>query len=59
MARTFNLGMGMTVIVAGEAAGAVTNWLDERLSGCQVVGEVVDHGRKVSHINPNISFDHY
>jgi len=49
----------MTVIVAGEAAGAVTNWLDERLSGCQVVGEVVDHGRKVSHINPNISFDHY
>jgi len=59
MARTFNLGMGMTVIVAGEAAGAVTNWLDERLSGCQVVGEVVDHGRKVTHINPNISFDHY
>jgi phosphoribosylformylglycinamidine cyclo-ligase len=59
MARTFNLGMGMVVIVANDATNAVTQWLDERLSGCQIVGDVVDHGHKVTHVNPNISFDHY
>jgi phosphoribosylformylglycinamidine cyclo-ligase len=59
MARTFNLGMGMVVIVDAAASDAVTNWLGNRMNGCQVVGEVVDHGRKVTHVNPNISFDHY
>ncbi len=59
MARTFNLGMGMVVIVDGTASEAVTTWLESRMSGCQIVGDVVDHGRKVTHINPNISFDHY
>ena len=59
MARTFNLGMGMVVIVSNDATNAVTQWLDERLSGCQIVGDVVDHGHKVTHVNPNISFEHY
>ena len=59
MARTFNLGMGMVVIVDVTASEAVTTWLESRMSGCQIVGDVVDHGRKVTHINPNISFDHY
>ncbi|MBC8437883.1 MAG: phosphoribosylformylglycinamidine cyclo-ligase [Euryarchaeota archaeon] len=59
MARTFNLGMGMVVVVDGEVAPAVNEWLHERLVGCQIVGEVVDQGRKVTHINSNISFDHY
>jgi phosphoribosylformylglycinamidine cyclo-ligase len=59
MARTFNLGMGMVVIVDDAASEAVTTWLESRMSGCQIVGDVVDHGRKVTHINPNISFDHY
>jgi hypothetical protein len=49
----------MVVIVANDATNAVTQWLDERLSGCQIVGDVVDHGHKVTHVNPNISFDHY
>ena len=59
MARTFNLGMGMVVIVDPRASDTVTSWLENRMAGCQIVGEVVDHGRKVTHINPNISFDHY
>ena len=59
MARTFNLGMGMVVIVDDAASEAVTAWLESRMSGCQIVGDVVNHGHKVTHINPNISFDHY
>lgn len=59
MARTFNLGMGMVVITDGSVAERVCDWLNERLEGCQVVGRVVDHGRVVTHVNPNIRFDQY
>ena len=37
----------------------ISNWLNERLPGCKVVGEVRDHGRRVTHINPEIEFDEY
>ena len=59
MARTFNLGMGMVIIVENNVANLVTKWLDDRLSGTKIVGEVVNHGRRVSHINSSIYFDHY
>lgn len=59
MARTFNLGMGMVVIVEAAAAPNVTTWMNEKLSGTKIVGEVVDNGHKVTHLNPNITFDHY
>ncbi len=59
MARTFNLGMGMVVITDCSVSQEVCGWLGQRLQGCQVVGKVVDHGHKVTHINENIVFDHY
>ena len=59
MARTFNLGMGMVLVVDSEHANAVCDWVASRLGGTQVVGEVRDHGHKVTHINPEIVFEHY
>ncbi len=59
MARTFNLGMGMVLVVDATHAGAVCDWVTSRLEGTQVVGEVRDHGHKVTHINPDIVFEHY
>jgi phosphoribosylformylglycinamidine cyclo-ligase len=59
MARTFNLGMGMVLVVAPECADSVVSWLNERMGGCAVVGEVREHGRRVTHIDERISFDHY
>ena len=59
MARTFNLGMGMVIIVENSVATMIEQWLDERLPGSQIVGEVTNEGRRVSHVNSSIYFDHY
>jgi len=59
MARTFNLGMGMVLVVDAAHAEAVCEWVATRLEGTQVVGEVRDHGHKVTHCNPEIVFEHY
>ena len=59
MARTFNLGMGMVLVVNSAHANAVCEWVASRLEGTQVVGEVRDHDHKVTHCNPEIVFEHY
>jgi phosphoribosylformylglycinamidine cyclo-ligase len=59
MARTFNLGMGMVLVVSSNSADSLLGWLTERLPGCAVVGEVRDHGRRVTHVDERIEFDHY
>ena len=59
MARTFNLGMGMVLVVDLTHARAVCDWVTSRLEGTQVVGEVRDHGHQVTHANPDIVFEHY
>jgi phosphoribosylformylglycinamidine cyclo-ligase len=59
MARTFNLGMGMVIVVEKSHASAVENWLGSRLDGTAAVGEVRDHGHRVTHVNPEIIFEHY
>ena len=59
MARTFNLGMGMVLVVDAMHANAIQEWVSARLSGTQTVGEVRDHGHKVTHVNPKIVFEHY
>ncbi len=59
MARTFNLGMGMVVIMDASAATAVEAWIAERMTGCQTVGLVEDNGHRVTHVNEQIHFDSY
>tara|TARA_B100001778_G_scaffold68110_1_gene53743 strand:- start:2798 stop:3922 length:1125 start_codon:yes stop_codon:yes gene_type:complete len=59
MARTFNLGMGMVLVVEATYAETVCEWVANRLLGTQIVGEVRDHGHRVTHVNPDIVFEHY
>ena len=59
MHQTFNMGMGMVVAVSATAAGRVAGWLEQRLSGSRVVGEVVEQGRVVTHAAPEVRFDRY
>jgi phosphoribosylformylglycinamidine cyclo-ligase len=59
MHRTFNMGMGMVVAVSAAAADPVAYWLEERLSGSRVVGEVVDQGRVVTHSDSGVRFVRY
>ncbi|MBK00696.1 MAG: phosphoribosylformylglycinamidine cyclo-ligase [Euryarchaeota archaeon] len=60
MARTFNMGMGLCVVVSKESANSILSWLeDSNISGCSIVGHVNDNGHRVTHINPDICFEHY
>ena len=59
MHRTFNMGMGMVLAVSEDAAEAVAQWLSERLPGTRRVGLVNDDGRRVTHADSSIVFEHY
>jgi phosphoribosylformylglycinamidine cyclo-ligase len=59
MHRTFNMGMGMTIAVSKDVAESVESWLSEKLPGSRRIGYIHDDGRKVTHANPEIVFEHY
>lgn len=58
MYRTFNMGMGMALVVDATVAPAVVEWLNERLPGCKVVGTVNESG-VVTHAVDGVTFDEY
>jgi phosphoribosylformylglycinamidine cyclo-ligase len=59
MHRTFNMGLGMVIAVSSGVAATVSDWLAERLPGSAIIGEVCDHGHKVTHVHPDVVFEHY
>ena len=59
MHRTFNMGMGMVLAVSEASAESVVQWLSERLPGTRRVGSVNDNGRRVTHPDPSVVFEHY
>ena len=59
MHRTFNMGMGMVLAVSQSVAGSVLEWLAERLPSTRRVGSVNNDGRKVTHADPSVVFEHY
>lgn len=58
MYRTFNMGMGMCIVIADHAKNAVQQWLADRLPGTKIVGEVTASG-KVTHRLDEVVFDRY
>jgi phosphoribosylformylglycinamidine cyclo-ligase len=59
MYRTFNMGTGMILAVAKEHAASILAWLEQRLPGTAVVGEVTNNGHRVSHALEGVEFTHY
>ena len=59
MHRTFNMGMGMTIVISKEKSSSVEKWLNERLPGTRRVGYVHDNKREVTHVDTEIVFSHY
>ena len=59
MHRTFNMGMGMTIVISKEKSSSVEKWLNERLPGTRRVGYVHDKKREVTHADSEIVFSHY
>jgi phosphoribosylformylglycinamidine cyclo-ligase len=58
MYRTFNMGMGMAIVVSAEDADALAVWLSSKMPGAQVVGFVNTSGT-VTHSLPDVIFDKY
>jgi phosphoribosylaminoimidazole (AIR) synthetase len=59
MHRTFNMGLGMVVAVSAAVAESVCDWLATRLAGTAIIGQVLDQGHKVTHVHPDVVFEHY
>ena len=59
MHRTFNMGCGMIIAVEKQYADQLCKWLKEKVDGCEIIGEVVDNGKRVTHSNQNIVYEHY
>ena len=53
------MGMGMVIAVSAESAQPVCEWLNERLPGSRLVGEVNSNARVVTHSDPEVVFSHY
>eukprot|EP00173_Palmaria_palmata_P002457 Plantae.Rhodophyta-Palmaria_palmata.ctg25911.p1 GENE.Plantae.Rhodophyta-Palmaria_palmata.ctg25911~~Plantae.Rhodophyta-Palmaria_palmata.ctg25911.p1 ORF type:complete len:143 (+),score=29.11 Plantae.Rhodophyta-Palmaria_palmata.ctg25911:2-430(+) len=59
MYRTFNMGMGMAVVVSAAMAEKAKSWLKERLPGSKIVGKVNGSG-KVTHTHfSDVVFEKY
>lgn len=59
MYRTFNMGMGMAIVVSADMAENAESWLKERLPGSKIVGRVNGSG-KVTHAQfPDVVFQKY
>ncbi|MGY8703299.1 MAG: AIR synthase-related protein, partial [Candidatus Poseidoniales archaeon] len=59
MYRTFNMGMGMVIAVSSDRAVDIVKWLNKKLLGCKIIGVVTNQGRKVTHVDPTVNFEHY
>ena len=59
MHRTFNMGMGMTIVISKDKSSSVEKWLNEKLPGTRTIGYVHDKKREVTHVDPEVIFSHY
>ena len=59
MYRTFNMGVGMILAVSDSVAEKISNWLVKRVPGTQIISEVKNQGRLVTHRLDNVRFDNY
>jgi len=59
MHRTFNMGMGMTLVVSRDMAISVEKWLRKRLPGTKCIGYVHNKKKEVTHVDEDITFSHY
>jgi len=59
MYRTFNMGIGMILAVSDNMAEIISEWISQWVPGTEIIGEVKNHGRLVTHHKDNVRFDNY
>jgi len=57
--RTFNMGLGMVLAVDREHAESILSFVQQFEATAAIIGHVNDHGHKVTHVNPEIFYEHY
>lgn len=59
MYRTFNMGMGMVLVVSKTAADRIVDWLKLQGTDAQIVGRVSQEGTYVLHTSTQSKYDAY
>ena len=59
MYRTFNMGMGMVLVVSKTAAVRIVDWLKLQGTDAQIVGRVSQEGTYVLHTSTQSKYDAY
>ena len=59
MHRTFNMGLGMVLAVDQEHAESILSFVQQFEATAAIIGHVNDHGHKVTHVNPEVFYEHY
>jgi phosphoribosylformylglycinamidine cyclo-ligase len=59
MYRTFNMGMGMVIVVSRIVAQDILEWLNSRGHHAQIVGTVHNQGKQVTHLPTGSTYDAY
>jgi len=59
MYRTFNMGTGMILAVSKKHADTICAWINERMTGTQIIGHVHNDGHNVTHAIEGVEFSHY
>lgn len=59
MYRTFNMGIGIIIAVSADKAEAICSWLQEKMAGVEIIGNVLENGHKVTHAIAGVEFTHY
>ena len=59
MHRTFNMGLGMVLAVEQNQAVPILSYIKQFDPEAAIIGTVHDKGRKVTHSNPDVFYEHY
>lgn len=59
MWRTFNMGMGLCIVVDQGVADKVLKFLETRIHGCGIVGKVTGDAGVVRHLPTGVVYDRY
>ena len=59
MHRTFNMGLGMVLAVEQNQAVPILSYIKQFEPEAAIIGTVHDKGRKVTHSNPDVFYEHY
>ena len=53
------MGIGIIIAVSADKAESICNWLQEKMAGVEIIGNVLENGHKVTHAIAGVEFTHY